>query len=721
MNLDSNSDNEVNFRKNRNEEEKLIVGADLCCLACNTRTTKVYKPEITHIQFIYDKASLICPTCNEVLSSIPRFINANGNGDGIGADCENRKEENENGNEKGSSKLKTECEKKKDKSKDRPKGERKGKEDQKDEDKPKYYIQKFVSGLIVAESILIGDLPFFLVSNGGNITVREQLEFEDKIFKPLDQLSYVNKAYQFSSLLEVDAYLTKVVPDTLDSLYKKVKSTWKKYVDADDFHISICAADTIFTYFQDKIGLTHYLFFVGNNGSGKSNNLKVFQQLAYRNMTSTDVTAANIYQYLGSLEEGIGTLCEDEADNIDENREKMRIYKNGYTTGHPILRTDTTYGRKQYRFYTFCFKAFAAEKLPDSLKAKGFNQRIIEIPCFYGFPEYDISEVVNPAGEMEYQKLVYELEEVRNELLIYRLLHYHDRFEDIKVNLQNREKQLFKPLLRIFQKTQTWQELLPVVSKYVSQKRESNANSYHAFLYRCILELVKTKGSYTLDSLAIIEKITEDLGCNSIPGKPQTLLSQEFGELSHKGIIQTLKDVFGATKSRRHDQSRKLIFDGTKLEKLGRIYELAIDVQVIDGNENRADRADRTLSGRIPAITDYSDNMINDITKEEIYENSITKERISGELITGKFEKCPSLTGDVSDVSDVSDVAGTQPELKPETKSSLLTCQNCGEVLEPEPFYRRAHKCEKYVYSNPNISYAMQAFTSSVTRPTSMN
>ena len=74
----------------------------------------------------------------------------------------------------------------------------------------------------------------------------------------------------------------------LDTLYRKVKSIWKKYVDADDFHISICAADTIFTYYQDRLGLVHYLFFVGGATSGKSNRLEVFRFLAYRNWTFPD-------------------------------------------------------------------------------------------------------------------------------------------------------------------------------------------------------------------------------------------------------------------------------------------------------------------------------------------------------------------------------------------------------------------------------------------------
>ena len=80
-------------------------------------------------------------------------------------------------------------------------------------------------------------------------------------------------------------------------------------------------------------------------------------------MMSSGMTAANVYQFLGSREEGIGTICEDEADNIEEDREKMKVYKNGYTTGFPYHRTDTSSGRQQLKFNTYCFKAFAAENV----------------------------------------------------------------------------------------------------------------------------------------------------------------------------------------------------------------------------------------------------------------------------------------------------------------------------------------------------------------------
>jgi hypothetical protein len=455
--------------------------------------------------------------------------------------------------------------------------------------KKSYYVQKHRDLESLAESIIISGKPYFAVARPKpNNSSEIQITFEESIaladetteFKPYELMSYMNKPYQFRSNEEFESYLETAKKETLDSLYRIVKSIWRKYIDGDDFHISICAADTIFTYFQDKIGLTHYLFFIGNNTSGKSNNLHVLHQLAYRNVTSTDMTSANIYQVLGSLDEGQATICEDEADNIDENQEKMRIYKNGYTIGFPVLRTDTTYGRKQFKFNTFCLKAFAAERLPDSLRAKGFNQRIIEIPCLYGFPQHDISEVINPAGEEGYQSLLDELNETRNLLFAYRLLHSNDKIPNIELNIQNREKQLFKPVLRVFQGTETLRELLPVISKYVSQKRENNANTLYAFLYRTITDLIRAKDTAELESSLIWDTIIDLLPGELISNKKLSYESSEFGTISQKGIIEILMQVFGASPSQSRREKRKLVFNMAKLERLGKVYDLSIEVKV---------------------------------------------------------------------------------------------------------------------------------------------
>ena len=110
--------------------------------------------------------------------------------------------------------------------------------------------------------------------------------------------------------------------------------------------------------------MTHYLFFVADNDAGKSNNLSVFNILGYRNLMSTSITHANIYNFLGSKEEGVGTVCIDEADTIDQYPELMTILKAGYTKGFPVVRMiDTAQGRKQLKLNTYCFKALARREV----------------------------------------------------------------------------------------------------------------------------------------------------------------------------------------------------------------------------------------------------------------------------------------------------------------------------------------------------------------------
>jgi len=164
-----------------------------------------------------------------------------------------------------------------------------------DEDEKRYYVQKYTSGIHPAEAILLGGTkPMFLQIIDGQAKLSAKISLPDITLRPLDRVSYLSKEYSFSSKEEINSYIERAKEESLDSLYNDIKSIWTKCVDADNFHIVICAADTIFTYFQDKLGMTHYLLFVGDNNVGKTNNLRVFQQLGYRARCDVSITPANI-------------------------------------------------------------------------------------------------------------------------------------------------------------------------------------------------------------------------------------------------------------------------------------------------------------------------------------------------------------------------------------------------------------------------------------------
>ena len=559
----------------------------------------------------------------EVANTINQELEKDGNHDKNKRDRKHRQQEQQksgysfddgNGNGKGGPKQKSE----------------------KEEKKKFEYIQKYSNDRLLAEAVIIEGKPWFAVvsTKDGRITLEEEIPLNDSkktVLRAPDLSSYINKPYSFASVSEFEDYLEKARNETLDSLYRKVKPIWARYIDADDFHISLCAADTIFTYYQDKIGMTHYLFFIGDNDSGKSNNLVVLHFLAYRNMMSVGMSVANVYQFLGSRDEGVGTICEDEADDIDEDHDKMQIAKSGYTKGYPVTKiVITPYGRTQYKYNSFCFKAYTAERTPDPVKGKGFLQRNIKLQCSAGQPKHDILEVTNPAGDDNFQSLLNELYNVRRILFCYcRLLHHNDKIPDIKLNLRNRENQLFKPVLKVFQGTKTFDELLPVLTKYVNDKRTEKYNSYHAYLYKLVGILLdedfnrKSQNIIELTSYSIWSFLTTNLEGSEIPHRPLSFESAEFGTLSQKWVTQTLIDVLGAKKPNRHGNSRVLLFDKFKFDRQRKLYDLdEIEIKRDEGyEEDGTDGTDGTHSEGVSDESNHSDDTRNEENDNGINEN----------------------------------------------------------------------------------------------------
>ena len=390
---------------------------------------------------------------------------------------------------------------------------------------------------------------------------------EGKILKPLKKEAYLSNPYSFLSEQEIFEYGNEVRNITLSDLYTNVKSHCKLFVVGDENHITLLSADITYTHYQDRLKLTHYPFFIGKPGSGKSNNLTLIKLLGYRTFMSTDMTPANIYQFLGSQEEATGTLCIDEANSIDENNRLMEIYKTGYITGGKVARTDTHNGRVQNAYFTFCHKAFAGERLPDSVTANGFNERTVPINCYDGNPKYDIAEIVSPAGEQEYQQLLDRLEHTRNLLFIHRIIH---RFKPIpipKIQLKRREKQLFISLIRMYHGEDVWPEIKSAIRHYILERRGRQVDTLHAYLYGLIKSLVKDNNSTELQSSLIWRELKNELAGNEIPNKPLSYYTERFGLISQTQITKILTEIFGAIKPRNHGDANRLVFNSEILER----------------------------------------------------------------------------------------------------------------------------------------------------------
>ena len=354
------------------------------------------------------------------------------------------------------------------------------------ENKNDYPINKYSQGIPLAESILIDNIPYFIQIIDGKPVYKTKIELTDINIVPPERSEYLSKEYSFAAFDEVKYFIDLTKLETLDSLFKRVKTILKKYIDIDIDFINILTTDIIFTYFQDKLKMTHYLLIVGDNNTGKSNILLVFSFLGYRPVLDTAITPANIYNFGSHLEDGQCILLEDEIDDIDEQSEKKKYYKSSYRAGVKVTRMyDINSGpinskRKSSRqngFFLFGFKMFVSEKMPDKIKSKGFLERVIPLKATPGDPPYDIAEVVDGSGDEQFKELYEELMNTRKLFLMYRLLHYNDTIPDIKLNIKNRYKQLTKPVIRLFQNTESVDEITKSLSKYLIEKNQEKLDS----------------------------------------------------------------------------------------------------------------------------------------------------------------------------------------------------------------------------------------------------
>jgi hypothetical protein len=475
-------------------------------------------------------------------------------------------------------------------------------EEEEEEELDKVWTQK-ISWLPLAEGVLVSQTQVFLTLNkGGEPVLEKSLKTPTTEYKPLKKEQHINKPYEFQSLDEIKSYLDRAKNQTLDSLYTKVRIVVSKYVDGSEDEINVISADIVFTYFQDKIGQTHYLMFVGDNGTGKSNRLEIIGQLGYRPLYDASITPANIYSYLGSVEEGQGIILEDEADNIDTNPEKMKIYKVGYNSGKKISRIDLTHGRVQQSYWTYCFKAFTAEREPDKDTAKGFLDRTFVIHCAPGNPQYDISEVIKTGGDTKYEDLQTELADTRKLLLVYRMLHYADPIPNVELSVKNREKQLCKPLLRLFQNSECRHAIGSTLAKLLVEKRKLKENTLEAKLYTIVTDLVKDNG-LALPNKIWFRTIKEELDGQDIPGKSLSFYSAEHGMVSQKRLSDIFTSKFGAETD--HDgKSRLMVFNANVLERLKVSYELPDKVEILPPNGSNGLYGSVSVAANLEGVND---------------------------------------------------------------------------------------------------------------------
>lgn len=406
--------------------------------------------------------------------------------------------------------------------------------------------------------------------------------------------------YSFDSIDELQQTIQTAKLHTASTLFLKVKDWASKFYDTDiEEYINLIAADIVFTYFQDRIGITHYIFVHGDPDQGKGAILETFNQIAYRGASVASATPATIYRMLGTVEKGQITLIIDEANRLEDDDFMLTILKVGYKGNAKVPRSvdSQSSDAKIEHFYAFGFKIIAAEKLPARWKTGGFLSRCMKIKTAPGDPQYIISEIVDNAGDPENARIMQELAKLRKLLFAYRLLHYSEPIPDIKIKgITGRDRELIKPLLRLFNThggydNEVFETIKKTLHYYVRERNEDKLKSFEAAVFSRIKTLIENKGTYDLPFIEIWDDIKVQFRGEPVESKKWTLETGLFGEVGSKRLSAVLRSIGGHSDRDSSGDRRVWKFNAKDIERFSRVYKHIPDTIEIEEEQTTLDSA----------------------------------------------------------------------------------------------------------------------------------
>ncbi|MDF0681735.1 MAG: hypothetical protein P0116_12305 [Candidatus Nitrosocosmicus sp.] len=283
--------------------------------------------------------------------------------------------------------------------------------------------------------------------------------------------------------------------------------------------------------------------------------------------------------------------------------------------------------------------------------------------------QYNIKDVVKDDKSELYKKL----SDLRKTLFVFKILHQKDEFKEIKLNIKNRNAELTKPLLRLFNGSECLEPIRKSLSVLINEKSKIKSNSTESKILEALNELISNtskdfKEVYQFTDEEIFKAVRRTLDGsdnNWDDYMDSTIITPDGMDISKKKITQILKSKFNAVPDKicAYGVTKRVIrVNKSWLEKLGKQYEIIDEIRILDSKSDKIWDADRYCEPDTMTDMTLVESASPDLEKEN--ECSMDKENgHANELIiknisidnslTKMSEPAPVITGAGSDSTTV--------------------------------------------------------------------
>ncbi|MCJ7430371.1 hypothetical protein MUO83_04045 [Candidatus Bathyarchaeota archaeon] len=411
------------------------------------------------------------------------------------------------------------------------------------------------------ETIYDNGKPLFLKLNGGTFSLVETIEVNEETFSPKERQNIPYEAY---------GCIEDPIP-SLGELARLIRSEFETWVDVEPIWKDVLTACVLLTYQQEKLQTVPYLFLYGDNESGKTTVMQVLQNLCYRPMFGITIPSADLYGYLEDSD-GQGCILEDEIQGIQEDTDKLKIYKAGYKQGAVVPRTLMTAFDRIIKYYrTFCFKACAGEQISPM---KGFNERFLFIAMVEGLPPKEWADLSREDKT--------RMQNLRNMLLKWRMMTRGSELPDVELSVKGRLKELWKPILQITSGLPLYNGLYNFVDEQRKARLRGRQDTLEGKIVKVVIDLYN-EAEVQIESLPfkrIWLELVSELNGKLNENKPNEMDTSDFFTVTKNRIGYRLREILsGETKVTREKDSegnwistKAYLFNHEKLRRVAKKY-----------------------------------------------------------------------------------------------------------------------------------------------------